>query len=494
MSRRDLIVAIATAPGRGAVGMVRVSGPDLKALINSLFTALFFDQNLSNEPVPLKARHAHYLPFRAADGAVIDHGLALYFPGPNSYTGEDVLELQGHGGPVVLKMLLDRVLELGAQLAKDDPRLVLRLAKPGEFTERAFLNDKLDLAQAEAVADLIDASTMQAARLASRSMEGVFSQEISALVEQLIDLRMLVEATLDFPEEEIDFLQASNALGRLQATQEQLEGVLAQAKQGRLMRDGLKVVLVGEPNVGKSSVLNALAGEEVAIVTAIAGTTRDRIAQAIQIEGVPITVIDTAGLRDTEDEVERMGIARTWAEIDKADVVLHLQDARDGNAGVSKSDGLTSGFISGVPSGVRSGMTLSAEILQRLPPGVPRLVLRNKIDLLGRAPAFESDEVIALSAKTGEGIAQLRQRLLELAGWQPAGESGFIARERHLIALRAAQEHLAMARRHAEQSAEHLELFAEELRLAQHQLSEITGEFTPDDLLGVIFSRFCIGK
>jgi tRNA modification GTPase len=478
MSRRDLIVAIATAPGRGAVGMVRVSGPDLKALINSFFSALFFDQNLSSETFPLKARHAHYLPFLAADGAVIDHGLALYFPGPNSYTGEDVLELQGHGGPVVMKMLLDRVLELGAQLAQVDPRLVLRLAKPGEFTERAFLNEKLDLAQAEAVADLIDASTMQAARLASRSMEGVFSKEISALVEQLIDLRMLVEATLDFPEEEIDFLQASNALGRLQATQEQLEGVLAQAKQGRLMRDGLKVVLVGEPNVGKSSLLNALAGEEVAIVTAIAGTTRDRIVQAIQIEGVPITVIDTAGLRDTEDEVERMGIARTWAEIDKADVVLHLQDARDG------------------PSGLTSGMSLSSEILLRLPPGVPRLVLRNKIDLLDPVPALasESDEVIALSAKTGEGIAALRQRLLELAGWQPAGESGFIARERHLIALRAAQEHLAMARRHAEQSAEHLELFAEELRLAQHQLSEITGEFTPDDLLGVIFSRFCIGK
>ena len=478
MSRRDLIVAIATAPGRGAVGMVRVSGPDLKALINSLFSALFFDQNLSSETFPLKARHAHYLPFRAADGAVIDHGLALYFPGPNSYTGEDVLELQGHGGPVVMKMLLDRVLELGAQLAKDDPRLVLRLAKPGEFTERAFLNDKLDLAQAEAVADLIDASTMQAARLASRSMEGVFSKEVAALVEQLIDLRMLVEATLDFPEEEIDFLQASNALGRLQSTQEQLEGVLAQAKQGRLMRDGLKVVLVGEPNVGKSSLLNALAGEEVAIVTAIAGTTRDRIVQAIQIEGVPLTVIDTAGLRDTEDEVERMGIARTWAEIDKADVVLHLQDARDG------------------PSGLTSGMSLSTEILQRLPPGVPRLVLRNKIDLLDPVPASasESNEVIALSAKTGDGITALRQRLLELAGWQPAGESGFIARERHLIALRAAQEHLAMARRHAEQSAEHLELFAEELRLAQHQLSEITGEFTPDDLLGVIFSRFCIGK
>jgi tRNA modification GTPase len=486
MSRRDLIVAIATAPGRGAVGMVRVSGPDLKALIASLFSALFFERDLSTEaPFPLKPRHAHYLPFLAADGAVIDHGLALYFPGPHSYTGEDVLELQGHGGPVVLKMLLDRVLEVGAELTKNDARFVLRLAKPGEFTERAFLNDKLDLAQAEAVADLIDASTMQAARLASRSMEGVFSKEISSLVEQLIDLRMLVEATLDFPEEEIDFLKASNAFARLQATQEQLSGVLAQAKQGRLMRDGLKVVLVGEPNVGKSSLLNALAGEEVAIVTAIAGTTRDRIAQAIQIEGVPITVIDTAGLRATEDEVERMGIARTWAEIDKADVVLHLQDARASESLVGV-DGTTT---------TTTGRGLSAEILARLPQGVPRLVLRNKIDLLSaQAEVMQSHEVIALSAKTGAGIPELRSRLLELAGWQPAGESGFIARERHLIALRAAQEHLSMARRHAEQNAEQLELFAEELRLAQHKLSEITGEFTPDDLLGVIFSRFCIGK
>jgi tRNA modification GTPase len=553
MSRRDLIVAIATAPGRGAVGMVRVSGPNLKALIASLFSALFFDQNSAvadesvassrmlsssvsvpssvpvapkvpdaelsssapsssapsfsapsstSAPFPFRPRHAHYLPFLAADGEVIDHGLVLYFPGPNSYTGEDVLELQGHGGPVVLKMLLDRVLEVGTQLAQDDARFVLRLAKPGEFTERAFLNDKLDLAQAEAVADLIDASTMQAARLASRSMEGVFSKEISALVEQLIDLRMLVEATLDFPEEEIDFLQASNALGRLAATQGQLDGVLAQAKQGRLMRDGLKVVLVGEPNVGKSSLLNALAGEEVAIVTPIAGTTRDRIAQAIQIEGVPITVIDTAGLRPTEDEVERMGIARTWAEIAKADVVLHLQDARDdggydatARAPDAACDGATGrNMITGAASGDSSGAGLSAEILERLPQGVPRLVLRNKIDLVPATDGSSSQEVIALSAKTGAGIPELRRRLLELAGWQPAGESGFIARERHLIALRAAQEHLTMARRHAEQNAEHLELFAEELRLAQHQLSEITGEFTPDDLLGVIFSRFCIGK
>ena len=488
-------MAIATAPGRGAVGMVRVSGPDLKGLARAFFSVRAGDA-LSQEgsvhdgaaasgsganeggeapAFPLRPRHAHYLPFLAANGEVIDHGLALYFPGPNSYTGEDVLELQGHGGPVVLKLLLDRLLELGAQLSKDDARFRMRLARPGEFTERAFLNEKLDLAQAEAVADLIDASTAQAARLASRSMEGVFSREIEKLVDQLIDLRMLVEATLDFPEEEIDFLKASNALGRLHDIAAQLETVLAQAKQGRLLRDGLKVVLVGEPNVGKSSLLNALAGEEVAIVTPIAGTTRDRIVQAIQIEGVPVTVVDTAGLRDTQDEVERMGIARTWAEVEKADVVLHLQDAREVALSHQASE-------------------LSAEILEKLPPGVPRLVLMNKCDLLAGVLPDNTEGQIWLSAKGGQGIAALRQRLLEIAGWQPAGESGFIARERHLIALRGAREHVQLAQTHAEHNADHLELFAEELRLAQNLLSEITGEFTPDDLLGVIFSRFCIGK
>ena len=465
-AQSDAIVAIATAPGRGAVGMVRVSGPDLSGLVVKVFATA------------LSPRHAHYLPFLAADGAVIDRGLVLFFPGPNSYTGEDVLELQGHGGPVVLKILLDRLLELGQQMQAENPRFVLRLAEPGEFTQRAFLNDKLDLAQAEGVADLIDASTIQAARMASRSLDGVFSQEIAKLVEQVIELRMLVEATLDFPEEEIDFLKASNAFARLQSIQEQLDLVLSQAKQGRLMRDGMKVVLVGEPNVGKSSLLNALAGEEVAIVTPIAGTTRDRIVQAIQIEGVPITVIDTAGLRDTEDEVERIGIARTWAEVAKADVVLHLQDAR-------QTDGLA------------ERLKLSEDLEARLPLGVPRLVLMNKTDLLDEAVQATSEsqaQTLWLSAKTALGLNELRARLLAIAGWQPGGESGFIARERHLIALRAAQLHLAMAHEHAQQQAEKLELFAEELRLAQHQLSEITGEFTPDDLLGVIFSRFCIGK
>lgn len=472
MSTRDAIVAIATAPGRGAVGIVRVSGEDLKGLVRALFAARA--ESAASE-FPLRPRHAHYLPFLDAAGEVIDHGLALYFPGPHSYTGEDVLELQGHGGPVVLKLLLDRLMALGEQVQREQPAFRMRLARPGEFTERAFLNDKLDLAQAEAVADLIDASTAQAARLASRSMEGVFSREIHALVEQLIDLRMLVEATLDFPEEEIDFLKASNALGRLAGIAAQLEKVLAQAKQGRLLRDGLKVVLVGEPNVGKSSLLNALAGEDVAIVTPIAGTTRDRIAQAIQIEGVPITVVDTAGLRETQDEVERLGIARTWAEVDKADVVLHLQDAREA-------------------ARTHQTANLSAELLDKLPPGVPRLVVMNKRDLIEGAVPASSDDEIWLSAKRGEGMADLRARLLAIAGWQPAGESGFIARERHLMALRAAREHLGLARDHAEQDAEHLELFAEELRLAQQALSQITGEFTPDDLLGVIFSRFCIGK
>jgi tRNA modification GTPase len=461
MKSVDSIVAITTAPGRGAVGMVRVSGQSLAPLVMALFGR------------SLVERHAHYLPFLAGDGAVIDHGLALYFAGPQSYTGEDVLELQGHGGPVVLKLVLDRLMELGEQLHQADPRCVLRLARPGEFTERAFLNDKVDLAQAEAIADLIDASTAQAARMASRSMEGVFSKEIQRLVEQLIDLRMLVEATLDFPEEEIDFLRASNALGRLQHIAEQLELVLAQAKQGRLLRDGLKVVLVGEPNVGKSSLLNALAGEDVAIVTPIAGTTRDRIAQGIQIEGVPVTVIDTAGLRDTVDEVEMLGIARTWAEVDKADVVVHLQDARH-----------------------LGDLTLSTELEERLPPGVPRLVLLNKSDLLDTSLALSSPDAATLriSAKTGAGLAELRRRLLEIAGWQALGDSGFIARERHLIALRGARDHIGLAQVHAQHNADHLELFAEELRLAQHLLSEITGEFTPDDLLGVIFSRFCIGK
>ncbi len=453
------IAAIATPPGRGGIGVVRVSGSGLDCVIRGLLGEV--------RAAALAPRHAGYGPFLAADGSEIDRGLALHFPAPHSYTGEDVFELQGHGGPVVMQLLLRRVLEAGAPIG-------LRLAMPGEFTQRAYLNDKLDLAQAEAVADLIDATTEQAARSATRSLAGEFSQAIHALVEQVIQLRMLVEATLDFPEEEIDFLERADAFGQLARIRATLAEVLARARQGALLREGLNVVLIGRPNVGKSSLLNALAGAEVAIVTPIAGTTRDRVAQAIQVEGVPLNVIDTAGLRETADEVERIGIARTWEEVGRADVILHLQEA-----------------------GQESG-ALDADIAARLPAGVPIVRVLNKIDLAGEGARLEREDgrpsAIWLSARGGEGVELLRAALLELAGWQGAGESQFIARERHLQALRAASDHLDAAEENARRRAEQLELFAEELRLAQERLNEITGEFTPDDLLGVIFSRFCIGK
>ena len=459
----DPIAAIATAPGRGGIGVVRVSGAGLAPVVSALLG--------EGGALRLQPRTALYTAFLAADGGEIDRGLALYFPAPHSYTGEDVLELQGHGGPVVMQMLLARVLQAGQGQG-------LRLAEPGEFTQRAFLNDKLDLAQAEAVADLIDASTEQAARSATRSLAGVFSRAVHGLVEALVNLRMLVEATLDFPEEEIDFLERADALGQLHRLRAQLEALLAQARRGALLRNGLEVVLVGEPNVGKSSLLNALAGAEVAIVTAIAGTTRDRVTQAIQIEGVPLNIIDTAGLRETADEIERIGIERTWQAVAQADVVLHLVAA-------------------GAPDG---GAGIAPELLARLPRGVPIVRVVNKIDLMAQAARIERDaagaaiESVWLSARTGEGIDALRSALLELAGWQQAGESTFIARERHLVALRAAQDHLARAHENAMARAQQLDLFAEELRLAQERLSSITGEFSADDLLGVIFSRFCIGK
>jgi tRNA modification GTPase len=391
----------------------------------------------------------------------------MYFPAPYSYTGEHVLELQGHGGPIVLQLLLQRAVDTGRDFG-------LRLAEPGEFTRRAFLNDKLDLAQAEAVADLIEASTEAAARSAGRSLDGAFSRQIHALVEDVITLRMLVEATLDFPEEEIDFLEAADARGKLARIRALLDKVLADARQGALLREGLSVVLAGQPNVGKSSLLNALAGAELAIVTPIAGTTRDKVTQTIQIEGIPIHVIDTAGLRETQDEVERIGIERTWGEIGRADVVLHLLDAREK---------LT---------------TDDAAISARFPAGVTVVRVLNKADLAGveASASIAGDEIreVRLSAKTGDGIALLRDELLKIAGWQAGAESIYLARERHLIALRAAREHLATAADHAEQNSQALDLFAEELRLAQDQLNSITGEFSSDDLLGVIFSRFCIGK
>ena len=460
------IVAIATAPGRGAVGIVRVSGKNVGALIQALFSR------------QLKAREATYLPFLDRAGLAIDHGLALYFPAPHSFTGEDVLELQAHGGPVVLQLLLARCLEAGAQM--DPVQQVhclagLRVALPGEFSERAFLNDKIDLAQAEAIADLIDASTEAAARSASLSLSGAFSKEIHTLRDALIHLRMLVEATLDFPEEEIDFLRKADAHGQLSKLQQTLQAVLQKARQGALLREGIKVVIAGQPNAGKSSLLNALAGAELAIVTPIAGTTRDKVQQTIQIEGVPVHVIDTAGLRDSDDEVEKMGIARAWDAIEGADAVLFLHDLTRVNAMNYIADDAL----------ITRAMTL------KLPARVPVIDVWNKADAQG-APA--RDGGLTLSAKTGLGLDALRQKLLEVAGWQSAPEGVYIARERHVQALRRVAGHLVEAEAHLAAQAQLLDLLAEELRLAQNALSEITGEFTSDDLLGVIFSKFCIGK
>lgn len=468
-SDRDPIIAIATAPGRGGIGVVRISGgaaTDLSALLAELIG--------DERAMKLRPRVATYAGFLDADGSAIDQGLVLLFPAPHSYTGETVIELQGHGGPVVLNLLVARCLQSEAGRA-----LRLRLAQPGEFTRRAFLNDRLDLAQAEAVADLIDASTAAAVRSANRSLAGEFSRAVHALTESLIELRTLVEATLDFPEEEIDFLQASDARGRLARVSAELDSLLRRAQQGAILREGLSVVLVGAPNVGKSSLLNALAGEEVAIVTPIAGTTRDRIAQTVQVGGIPLNIIDTAGLRETDDEVERIGIARTLTEVERADVVLHLVDATH-------------------PAADAHAM---AQVGARAPDGVPVITVRNKIDLTGEpAGASVGRDAIALSARTGAGLDALREALLRAAGWdaETRGDTVFLARERQLEALRRAKSHLVDAAARAD--VEHgygnaqLELFAEELRLAAHALAEITGEFSADDLLGRIFSRFCIGK
>jgi len=442
----DTIAAVATAPGRGGIGVVRVSGSALVSFARAL---------TGKEPEP---RTAGFVRFLDADGAAIDEGILLYFPAPRSFTGEDVIELQGHGGPVVLQLLLARCVELGA-----------RLAEPGEFSRRAFLNGKMDLAQAEAVADLIEASTVAAARSAVRSLSGAFSDEMHRLTDALIDLRMLVEATLDFPEEEVEFLEKARARERLDAIHAQVEAVLDRARQGALLRSGMNVVLVGQPNVGKSSLLNRLAGEERAIVTEVAGTTRDALRETIAIEGIPIHVIDTAGLRDTMDRVERIGVERTWREIERADVILRIVDAR---------------------------VALKAEdqaIDAKLPAGIERITVFNKIDLCGVGPSREEQGgavALRVSAQRGDGIDLLRAELLRVAGWHAHGQDVVLARERHLTALRRALAHVEAA---AEQYAA-LELFAEELRCAQECIGEITGEFSADDLLGVIFSRFCIGK
>ena len=464
----DPIVAIATAPGRGAVGIVRVSGRDVAPLARALTGR------------DLAPRVATYGPLRDADGSPIDHGLALHFPAPHSYTGEDVLELQAHGGPVVLQLLLQRCLQAAAEIdaASGAARLPrLRLARPGEFTERAFLNGKLDLAQAESVMDLIDASTESAARSASRSLAGAFSQQIHALVDGLVQLRMLIEATLDFPEEEIDVLSAHDVRGQLLKLQQTLRDVQARARQGALLREGIQVVIAGQPNAGKSSLLNALAGAELAIVTPIAGTTRDVVRQTIQIEGVPLHVLDTAGLRAAGDAVEQIGIERAWQHIEQADAVLWLHD-------------LTRQHDADYAAGEQH---IAEGLATRSAAGVPLLHLWNKHDAAPDATVPEGG--IALSARTGEGLDALRQRLLQLVGWQGgAGEGLFIARERHLQALARAAAHLEAAGAHLAGAAPMLDLLAEELRLAQNALGEITGQFTADDLLGVIFARFCIGK
>ena len=449
----DPIAAIATAPGKGGIGVVRISGKQLDGLAAALFNT------------PLIPRHAHYLPFNDGDGQAIDAGIVLYFKAPHSYTGEDVLELQGHGGPAVLRRILQRCIEAGRPWN-------VRHAEPGEFTQRAFLNERMDLAQAEAVADLIDASSEAAARSAMASLSGAFSQEITALNERIIHLRMLVEATLDFPEEEIDFLEKYQARPALESIIQDLDAIRRHARQGLILREGLHVVLAGRPNVGKSSLLNALAGDDIAIVTPIAGTTRDRVIQQIHLEGVPIHIVDTAGLRETTDEVESIGIARTWAEIERADAVIHLQDAREPND------------------------ELEAEIARRLPARAPVLKVFNKVDLAEAAGADSSGtgSRLYISARTGQNLDTLRRRLLDIAGWSPGSQSPWLARERHIRALDAAEEHLATARAHAELNDQVLDLFAEELRLAHEELGAITGQFTSDDLLGEIFSSFCIGK
>lgn len=454
MYQNDTIVAQATAPGRGGVGILRVSGPHCEAVAQAV---------LGKVP---RLRYAEYLPFLDEQGQVLDQGIALLFKGPNSFTGEDVLELQGHGGPVVLDMLLRRILLLPG----------IRTARPGEFSERAFLNDKLDLAQAEAIADLIEATSEQAARSALHSLQGDFSRRINELVEELIRLRIYVEAAIDFPEEEIDFLSDGKVAGDLYAVIERLARVQQEARQGALLREGMKVVIAGRPNAGKSSLLNALAGRESAIVTEIAGTTRDVLREHIHIDGMPLHIIDTAGLRHTEDAVEKIGIERAWAEIAQADRVLFLVD--------------------GTTTEAVDPRQIWPEFVERLPAHIGMTLVRNKADLTGE-PLATSEElghpVYRISAKTGLGLDALRQHLKACMGYQGSVEGGFMARRRHLEAINHADEHLQLAKEQLEVYAAG-ELVAEELRLAQEFLSEITGQFTSDDLLGRIFSSFCIGK
>ena len=451
---KETIVAQATAPGRGGIGILRVSGPKALEVAQAV---------LGKCPKP---RMADYLPFKDADGTVLDQGIALYFKSPNSFTGEDVLELQGHGGQVVLDLLLKRILQLDG----------VRLARPGEFSEQAFLNDKLDLAQAEAIADLIDATSEQAARSALKSLQGEFSNKVNQLVDSVIYLRTYVEASIDFSDEEIDFLADGKIEAKLREIIDQLDLVSSEAKQGSILREGMKVVIAGRPNAGKSSLLNALAGREAAIVTDIAGTTRDVLREHIHIDGMPLHIIDTAGLREATDEVERIGISRAWTEIEQADRIILMLDSSDPDSqNIEK---------------VRS------EFLSKLPNNMPVTIVRNKVDLSGEAVGLKEENgttTICLSAQTHQGVDLLREHLKQAMGFQTGMEGGFLARRRHLDALEKAAEHLQIGL--VQLTEFHAgELLAEELRLVQANLSEITGQFTSDDLLGNIFSSFCIGK
>lgn len=468
----DPIVAVATAPGRGGVGIVRVSGQAIAPLVLALCHK------------PLVPRHATYLPFLDANRQLLDKGLAIYFPAPHSYTGEDVLELHAHGGPVVLKLLVARCLEVAATLSRtSQPCLAqLRIAEPGEFTERAFLNNKIDLAQAEAIADLIDASTESAARSAARSMSGEFSYAVNALLEQLIRLRMLVEATLDFPEEDIDFLQKADASGQLSSLQSTLATVIQRATQGAILREGIKVVIAGQPNAGKSSLLNVLAGADIAIVTPIAGTTRDKVAQLIQIEGVPLHIVDTAGLRDTSDEIEKIGMARAWTEITTADAVVFLHDT---GRQFSQDQNIAINYVA-------EDVVIADALEQLLPEKTSVIHVWNKSDLVPGAGVPAGG--LLISTKSGDGLDTLRQRLLTTVGWKAAPEGVFMARERHLVSLNSVAEQLQTAMNQISARRPALDLLAEDLRQAQYQLGKITGAFSSDDLLGEIFSRFCIGK
>ncbi|WP_102794790.1 tRNA uridine-5-carboxymethylaminomethyl(34) synthesis GTPase MnmE [Bowmanella denitrificans] len=454
MTAAQTIVAQATAPGRGGVGIIRVSGDKAADVAEHILGKL---------PRP---RYAEYLPFYDSQGQVLDQGIALYFKGPHSFTGEDVLELQGHGGQVVMDMLLRSILTIQG----------LRMARPGEFSERAFLNDKLDLAQAEAIADLIDASSEQAARSALRSLQGAFSNQVHQLVEQVVHLRIYVEAAIDFPDEEVDFLSDGKVQADLQSIIRQLADILSQAQQGSILREGMRVVIAGRPNAGKSSLLNALAGREAAIVTDIAGTTRDVLKEHIHIDGMPLHIIDTAGLRDSDDKVEQIGIQRAWDEIAQADRVLLMVDSNE--------------------TALTDPHAIWPEFIDRLPKGVKVTLIRNKVDLSGEPiEKLEANghTLIRLCASKAQGIELLAQHLKDCMGFDANTEGQFIARRRHLDALERAAQHLENG---LHQLLSHLagELLAEELRLVQQQLNEITGEFSSDDLLGRIFSSFCIGK